>query len=494
MDNKKDYSCVEKNEKVFSKNIEVENDFSEAVPAYCDDIYRIVKCCSHSSISTISIQPPEVRITGKCVIKLTYYNESSSLCYADFEEDFSTLLSIDNLSDYAFANSSICDKYTNFRVINQRKIDIHSAATISLSVYDRVKYPCLRSCEGAKLKSQSIKSADIIASNISKIEFDEEFSIPADSKPINRIVSSDYSASLIETKIIKDKVLIKAEVTAKILYSSGDEELSKVSNTFSISKIVELSGIEENDILICNISVSNAFQKAKSNSGDMPGSIEAFGDISVNCLFIREEDTEYITDGYMLKNSAECSYCDYKAYSNAKYINESKLFSLNLDFSNEIKEIKELSVNLQVPSIRNGKLISKAEVSVIYENESGSLASMNTTGEISIDASGRELAIASFSIKTLDYTLSSSKSVELRLGVDINAYCFDLVAVKMLADISEGEEVPQMPSLSIYFAKENESVWDIAKSFSSDESMIIKENSLTKNTLDNDKILIIPRV
>ena len=494
MDNNKDYSCIEKNEKVFSKNVECENDFSETLPAYCDDLYRIVKCCSHSSISSVNVSPPEVRISGKCEIKLTYYNEDSSLCYADFEEDFSVNISVENLSDFAFASADICDKYTSFRVINQRKIDVHSASVISLNVYDRAKYPCINSCSGAKLKRESLKTSDIVATNISKIEFDEEFSVPADSKAINRIISSDYSATLIETKIIKDKVLIKAEVNAEILYTDNENLLSKASTTFAVSKIIEQNGIEENDILICKLSVGNAFQKAKSSSGDNGSAIEVYGEICVNSVFIRENESEFISDGYLLKSTSECSYCDCRVNSNSKHINESKLFNLSLDFSDDIKEIHQISIKLSTPVNRNGKLIAKADATIIYESESDTIASMSASCDISIDCDGREFAIAALSIKTVDYTLSSSKRVDMRLGIDINAYCFDSAIVKMLADITEGEENKAAPSLTIYYAKENENVWNIAKSFSSDEEMIIKENSLSGETLDSDKVLIIPRV
>ena len=491
----KDYSCVEKNEKVFSKNIENENDYSETLPAYCDDIYRIVKCCAHSSITSVNISPPEINISGKCVIKLTYYNESSSLCYADFEENFSMALSVENLSDSAFAQAAICDKYTSFRVINQRKIDVHSSSLIAIRIYDKMKYPCIKSCSGSKLKKDSVKSANIIAANISKIEFDEEFAVPADSQAINRIVSSDFSVKLIETKIIKDKVLVKAEVTARVLYSSGnDNALSGTSASFGISKIIEQNGIDENDIIICNLNVVNAFHKAKSGSGDSPGNIEVYGEICVSSVFIREQNTEYISDGYLIKNCSSCSHCECKAYSGAKHINESKLFNLSLDYSNDIKEVKELSLQLSTPVTRNGRIILRADAAIIYENESESLASMSASGEIAIDCEGREFAISAFNVKTVDYSLSSSRQIDLRMGIDINAYCYDEIVVKMLADISEGEASEDMPTLTIYFAKEKEKIWNIAKSFSSDEELIINENSLSGDTLDSDKILIIPRV
>ncbi|MBQ9532168.1 MAG: DUF3794 domain-containing protein [Eubacterium sp.] len=495
MEYEKNYSCIEKNEKVFSKNIDIEQDFSESIPAYCDDIYRIVKCLSHSFITSVSVSSNEILIFGKTEIMLTYYNESSCLCYADFDEEFSRNINVENLSDYAFACADICDKYTNFRVINQRRIDVHSSAVINLNVYDRIKYPCLLDCNGAKLNKQGIKSSDIIAFNISKIEFDEEFSLPSTSSELKRIISSNCSAYLTETKIIKDKALIKADIDFEILYTVGDEdEIQSVRNTVSVSKIIDQSSIDDGDISISNVTVGDVFQKAKAVSGDNLDTIEVFGEIEVSTLFIRENENAYITDGYIPKRKCECSYSDYKLITNGRELKDNSVFNVATDFSSDIKEIKEVSVNLSTVNMRNSKLVSKVDISIIYENESDSLASMNSTSEIEYDLKGAENAFAAFNLKSLDYALPSSKRVEIRLNVDINGYAFDERNIKILSDIESDDEEIDSPSITIYFAKQSDTVWDIAKSFSSDEEMIKKENNLQNSVIDKDRILIIPRV
>ena len=143
MDIQKDYSCLERSASILSKSIDVENDFQEALPAYCDDIYRVVKCIAKSSISSLEINYNEVKIHIKFHICLTYFNENSNLCYTDFEEEISRTLNVENLSPAAFAISDINDSYTNFRVMNQRRIDVHSSSSLRVDIYDKVKTPCL---------------------------------------------------------------------------------------------------------------------------------------------------------------------------------------------------------------------------------------------------------------------------------------------------------------------------------------------------------------
>ena len=134
MDLEKEYSCLERNALVSKKTIRLENDFQETLQQFSNDIYRVVNCESHSNLDSIDISYNEIKINGTIQICLMYYNEDSVLSYADFEEKFSKSITVEGLSQYAFATGGICDRYTNFRVINPRRIDIHSAQSITLYI------------------------------------------------------------------------------------------------------------------------------------------------------------------------------------------------------------------------------------------------------------------------------------------------------------------------------------------------------------------------
>ena len=61
-------------------------------------------------------------------------------------------------------------------------------------------------------------------------------------------------------------------------------------------------------------------------------------------------------------------------------------------------------------------------------------------------------------------------------------------------EIEASDECINFPALTVYFGKKSESVWSIAKSFSSDIDMIMKENNLENEILDTNKVLIIPGI
>lgn len=496
MDIKKEYSCLERNSRVFQKNIEIDEDYQETIPQYCDDIYRIVKCKSHSYITSVDTNYSEVKIFGKTEICITYFNENSDLCYADFEEEFTKTCDIENLSDKAFAWANICDKYTNFRVINQRRIDVHTSSNINLAVYDQTKCPCVSSCENSKLKVEKVKTAMIINAAVSRIEFDEEFSIPADSQAIKRIISSTASASLSQSKIINDKALVKSIINISVMYTT-DESPTQIKNckySFEVSKIIDVSGIKESDYIIANINVGNLFTKSKNSSGDKLTVIEAFGELSISSLFIREEEQSLITDGYVLNRNSDCAYTDYRCCCDGKFINENRQQTLTFDFSNEIKEIKELSISLSDTVVRNSKLIAKATANAICVSDSGNLTHFSNTSDIEISIEEYQDAVCSLNIQDFDFTLSQNAKVDVRLNYNISAYLFNVGNISVLSDLQADDEFIKYPTMTVYFGKEEESVWNIAKNFSSDIDLILKENNLTTDILDSNKVLLIPGV
>ena len=495
MDTKKEISCLDKNVKIYHKAVDVEGEYQESLPAYLDDIYRVVKCVAHSFVTSADISFNEVKVYGKTNIQITYYNENSKLCFADFEEDFAKSLTVDNLTDTAFIKASICDKYTNFRVINQRRIDIHTMSVLHISVYDSVKCPTICSCEHSKLKTERITTSDVIAAHTDRIEFDEDVTLPADSQAIGRIISSTAFPQITETKMIKDKILVKANLNVALLYTadSENEEIERAEYTFTLSKIIDIGGIDERDIVIPEADLGSLFFKIKGAANEKISLINLFGEITLALTFIRNTDTEIVTDGYILGTESDCQYSEFTAATDGKLIQDNRQIAVPLEFNSDIREIKELGVTLKTPQLRDGKVSSTVDATAIINNEGG-LASANASSDIEFSIDGCGDAVLSLGIESFDYSISADNRIDLRLTLKVTAFCFNESTFRVLSDITAGDNTPDTHTLTVYFGKEKENVWDIAKTFLSDKDLIISENSLSSDVLDTSKVLIIPKV
>lgn len=493
MDIEKDYACLERNKIVYHKIIDCDEDYQETLQQYSDDIFRVVKCESKSSIISVNIETDKVIINGKTDVYLTYYNENSQLCYADFDRDFCKKISIDNLSSNAFVSVVPRDRYTNFRVVNQRRIDVHISLGLDTIVFDKYSVPCLSSCEKAKLKVENIDTYNFSFANYSKIEFDEDFEVSVNSKSINKIISHTSNVSLKEYKIIKDKVLIKVELSILAIYTTEDDEcIEKVAHSFSLSKIVDVTGIDEEDVLIPNISVGSLYLKSKNINSDSINTIEAYGDICVYNVFIKKEKKSVITDGYVMSKKSSCSYSNCAMISKSKHIKDNISDNISFTFNTEFSEIIDLSISINNVYLISNKLNVKLLAKAFCKSSDGGYCFITSENTLYISCDEYKNHISGISIESFDFNIESKNSISTRLNLLCNSFLYNESNVSILSDLQEHDESIHYPAMTLYFGKRNESIWQIAKQFSSDIDNIMTENDLTNDVLETNKLLYIP--
>ena len=93
---------------------------------------------------------------------------------------------------------------------------------------------------------------------------------------------------------------------------------------------------------------------------------------------------------------------------------------------------------------------------------------------------------AGVNLLNYDFVINNTSKINLRLSIDYTAFLYQEENIEYITDISTEEMLDDSnaPQLTLYFAKKNESVWDIAKSFSTDSKLIIDENELTSDIID----------
>lgn len=492
MDFDKKYSCLEKNCLVCKKNVDIENDFQETLQQFSSDIYRVVKCSCHGYITSIDVAENCVVVNGKIQLNLTYYNEESVLSYADFEENFSKTVDVDGVSQSAFATARIYDKYTSFRVINQRRIDIHCAHCMTVLVYDKTSTPCLSACNGSRLKYESIDCVNVVNTSHNKIEFDEEMQI---NSSVNRIINQCAYATVVDTKMIKDKALIKIHIRSVINYTTGDEDcVDTTEKSFELSKIVEIPGIDEDDIMIPCAAIGSLYAKTKSTGDNSSSVIQLYGDAVITTTIVRKSQMDVVTDGYILNHRCDCRYDKCCMSVDGRLQKDSETYNLSFSFNNDICEVKSCQLCLLDYCVRDCTIVMTFSLNVLCINLEGSVVCYSSTAQTQVGIGNHSDAIAGISINSFDYTLSSANCIDVRVILDIDAFVYNNREVNLLSELDTTDEVVDYPALTVYFAKQNESVWNIAKCFSSDIALIQKENNLTSDVLDCNKILLIPGV
>ena len=499
MECNKTYSNFLTKEELFSSDCELNLDIAVSLPQYCEDILSVKRCKADSYVTGCELLNGEIKIHGKTCVNIVYINDSGCLSSFEYEQEFTKSVSTDKDYSDNRVHASLVKKYDNHKIINQRRIDVVSNLTLSVCVYSYCQNSVLDSCENASFKRERYSCLVPICDCQSAVEFDEECEISPESSAVKNIVSCFKHFKVNETKLIKDKLLIKAGVEASVCYITEDDEISKFSASFELSKIVEVPGADEYCDAFINLLPVNFNVKAKANSDNIMRNIEFYGSVQADVEIYKCKEASFSTDCYS-KYNFESSARKATLRADGEFACEEKSFNIEAGFNNtDIKEILDLNIyiNKRSKNINAHSVDYEFCTEVFFINSAGEYSFANSfeTKRFSIN---REFNFCSseIQIKSFDYTLKSADKVDVRVSADLSCLSGTQINLNYISDIdiSDEEKCVESPALTVYFAKQDEDIWSIAKKFNSDVDLIAEENSITGDKLDSAQIILIPGV
>lgn len=470
---------------IFSKCVDVDLDFQENLMSYNDDLLKIIRCCINNFVVNTDYNNGVLTVYGKSKIFLTYISDSSSnITTADFEEDFQKSINIEGNFEDVSADVIVINRYSNFRVINQRRIDIHNAFALNIKLCACSPVRMIDEAENILIRRDTVNYLSMVGTTFARAEFEDETMIPADSDTVRKIINTFSCVHCDDTKIIKNKMLVKATADFSILYTTDtdNEAIRKCEKSVSISKIIDLNGIDEGDNAVVNLSIGNMYVKPKADKNNELRMIEMIGDININVSVFRKVTTQLTTDSYATDTEINNTIGKISLNTNGEFISDIINGKTSFQFDTvKIVEVIDLSLNLC-----DGKNL---ELTAFIRNQNNELIYISQRKEIEISTFNASAVY----VKSFDFVINSDNEIGVRYLLEYNAVSFEEKTFSVVSDIQVTENaVVDSPALVVYFADENELLWDIAKKFRTSVDLIKSENELKEDVLTAKRILLIP--
>lgn len=468
---------------IFSKNIDADFDYQENLQSYNDDILKIIRCSVNNFVVNSVFQNGVITVHGKSKIFITYISESSAcLSLAEFEEDFEKNVPVETDEQEIFADVSICNKYCNYRIINQRRVDIHNSFSVNICAYAQSSAEMLDKCDDILIDKQSVSYISRVGSAYVKSDFEDETSVSDGA--IKKIINVFANTDCREIKLIDDKMLVKTDINFSVLYTvdGESEEIRRCEKTTQVSTIVDIPGIKENDVPMVKARVGNMFYKIKADVNNELTVIELMGDINLACVVYRQCSIDLADDCYSLKCDTENKLSQIELNTDYELRKESNDVTLRFEFDSvSIKQVLDLSVSLNDDNT--------VEMGAFIYDSNSELQFITDKQKTDISASGRVQAY----ITSFDFVIKSESVIEVRLVIAYVSLNFERKKFSVLSDVElKGASNFESPALVVYFADKNERLWDIAKTFKTSVELIKKENEITKDFCETKRVLLIP--
>lgn len=197
-------SCFERKERI-NENFDI--DYQLNLPQYLDDVERLVKCCVKNVASDYELTQTGITVYGKSVITVMYKASDGITLSSIFEEEFSRAFDLSECDYPSFAEVNLYTVYSNSRLVNQRRIDVHTALNAQISVYCKRDVSTLNKCEKAFLKTDESETLNIKGCGACSFDFNESFSISSSDTQIKNIVNTYVNCTVSDKKSLRTKCL-----------------------------------------------------------------------------------------------------------------------------------------------------------------------------------------------------------------------------------------------------------------------------------------------
>jgi len=535
-------------EVVYDGQVEQGVEFDYVLPDYYPDIFKVLKCSLTPCIISYSISGNQLYCDGVVYIKVLYLSRENNLVNCiEQRYTYSKTIELAKSADNAVVYISPKTDYCNCRAVSGRRIDVRGAVSSKIKVTSTRESQMITGACGMGIETRKTAfnycGEKLIASR--QFVTREDIETGVGSGGISSIIHHDASVSVTDYKIVANKVVIKGEATIKALYLkksvvqissnasniaenadenqagiSPAEEAEVMEATIPISQIIDLAGVTENHVCFINLSVMDCDLEIKAGEG---GENRIFScDLTVNCsvtahlekevmplidmysvnfessftkTVIKTETMPQIIERQLsLKGAVECSEGNLEAVYDARCDISNIACRARDNAENSEGEqsmVSELVITGQINMQVMGRLdsnipvfIEKAEPFELVTEANGITAEHNIEPNLQV-------------VNT-SYSITSDNRVELRVVVKFNGCLYQMRSVEVIKEITINEEAPKTRdneyALKLYYAEENEEVWNIAKRYNTGADAIIAENDMESDKVTTPCMLLIPIV
>lgn len=480
------------------------------LPEYFPDVVRVLKCTLTPRITSVQGTADRITAEGSALLRILYLSEEN--CVRCFEQNipfskYAECQTAENACVSAHAKTG----YVNCRVQSPRRIDIHGSISIAFSMYCPEQTPLLCDCTGGgvQMRKKQISYSNLAGCTEKLFSMHETLELGNAKPSIAQIVKCDAAALLEDVKLVAGKALIKGELIVRTLYIADSEEndIQNMEHSMPISQIIEIDGADEDCTVDAALTVSSLEIAAKTDATGALRLLDTGVCLCAQLALYTECESDIITDAYSTQYEVDLQKRNVKLQSICDRFQDTYLCRGTPDTAgSSIGQIVDMTCQeLQYSTaVADGtlRINGTVRIGLLYRDREEQWGftdrSFDFTYSRAIAASGEQLLCEPhITVSGVSFLLGTEDKVDARVELDISGVVFSVQTVQAIADLQINEENrkrQKYAALTIYFAQEGESIWDIARRYNTTAEAITSENKLSSDTVETKCKLLIPRV
>ena len=296
-------------------------------------------------------------------------------------------------------------------------------------------------------------------------------------------------------------MLAKADLNVRILYLTDDNRINSVESVIPVMGFIDIENVSEENIVDTKYEIKNLIIKPNNVEEH---SIYVEVELEIYCEVYRNQEINLIQDLYSPRTNVTFTQKQIQVMQRRENVQRTcnireKQLVPEIG-SNKIYDVST-GVEITKQSILNDRILYEGELKLGYIFNSGSgVGTKNTSIPFSfnVDFSGvnqNSNIDTNVEIGMQDFVITDDGSIDVKVDIMFNVVLLNSAEINIIDDINEEENRSMNTcSLVIYYVKEGDTLWKIAKKFGSTVEEIARINGIE----DVDKLnvaqqLFIPR-
>ncbi|MEM1484886.1 SPOCS domain-containing protein [Oscillospiraceae bacterium PP1C4] len=478
------------------------------LPDYCPDIQRILRCEVVPSLLSSVVNGNKLTIDGMAVAHLYYLSEDGCIRKAEYKIPYTKVVELRSAPTNPSVTVGQSVDYFNCRAVSQRRLDMRGAVTISVRVTGQSEEQVVSGAEGMgmQLCRDTAENTCVLPQVMRQTSVREEVELGHGKPSIGTVIRYTAFAEVTDYKVISGKLIIKGELTVKIIYQSEEDmkKLEVMEYALPISQIIDMAGVDEDCTCIIWSDVCSIDVAPKRNAD---GEYRCFAlDVLINTYAVAHRRIALDTCCDCYSTQFECKQTQKQVpfLKLIDVVNENCMYKESLDLPPNVKSIIDIwctpsAVNMKIE--QNNVVISgKLLICMFAYEESDEIAYYDQMRDFShkipIDQV-QETVLFHPVVRadTTTFSMSGHEKMEVRCTIRIKGSLYTQYRKKVICDIAIDEsrkKTQQQNVLYLYYAAEREPIWEIAKRYNTSVDAIQAGNELEDTVLNSKTMLLIP--
>ena len=483
-------------------------DIDISLPDYCPDIERILKCRLCPAVSSTAVVGERLDVDGASVVSVWYLDSrKQSIRLCEHTVPFSCSFELKEAAADAVPSVRIKTDYINCRAVSPRKLDIHGAFTVSAAVYSSgsEQYCTGIDAPDVRQRCRSIVISTLQGCTRQQFSLTEVLDIGKGKPAPEAILRSELSFTRGECRAIEDKLMLRGEAQLRVLYVTDIETGARDAMSFSVpvNQVIDVQGIDESTINDISVEIMSCDVGLRSEYDENSTLLTLDARLCALVFAYRDIELDVLDDAYSVEHELELtkSSTQLQRFVGCEDITVSVRDEMKTGENNITRVVDLWCDNVSsISSCSGGVLNIRGKMNLcLFALDSDGVpfcvdkaADFSATVECPDDGMNYN-AKTEINVPSPSFRITGDNSIAIKADVHISASIYGSGAMRCVTSAIADErqrERDNAAALTIYYADEGESLWEIARRYCTSVDAIREENALSCDTAEGGMLLI----